>query len=212
MTPRSHGHEPVMLVKTIEQAVSISGHEAWEFVSSLAYAEDVVVQELLRDSQKLVDSVGRKRKVTQQSHVQSQMTGIEGGGVGGASDASAWVHAKNGWNEWFHPPSARTYYHNPSTGMTQWNTPHASVSVVQRTHQQGRLDEAQEQQQHVQKQMQEQTSTRNVTDEEVVVAIRELVVTRPDINAKNIRKILKAVNKFNVSITRIRNVRLRFGI
>ena len=109
------------------------------------YAGDVVVQELLGDPEELVDSICRKRKVVQQSQPQRQVAGVGGGGAGGASDSLEWVHAKNGWNEWVTQPSGRTYYHNPSTGTMQWNTLYASVSVVQRTHQQERLEEVQEQ-------------------------------------------------------------------
>ena len=171
-----------------------------------------MVQELMGDPEKLVDSVCRKRKVTQQSQPQRQVTGVGGGGVGGAFDASEWVHAKNGWNEWVAQPSGRTYYHNPSTGMTQWNTPHASVSVVQRMHQQERLEEAQEQEQQIQEQLREQTSAHKVTDDLIVVAIREIVVTRPDISSSRVRMILEQVNKFNVSIKRVNDVRLRFQL
>jgi len=72
--------EPVILTNAIHKAASISGHDAWKFVEPLVYAGDVVVQELLGDPEELVDSICRKRKVTQQSQPQRQVVGVEGGG------------------------------------------------------------------------------------------------------------------------------------
>jgi len=121
--------EPVILTNAIQKAASISGHDAWKLVSPLAYAGDGVVQELLGDPQKLVDSIGRKRKVTQQSQPQRQVVEVGGKGEGGRTYSSEWVHANNRWNEWVTQPSGRTYYHNPSTGITRWDIPHGYVSV-----------------------------------------------------------------------------------
>jgi len=72
--------EPVILTNAIHKAASISGHDAWKFVEPLVYAGDVVVQELLGDPEELVDSICRKRKVTQQSQPQRQVVGVEEGG------------------------------------------------------------------------------------------------------------------------------------
>jgi len=79
-------------------------------------------------------------------------------------------------------------------------------------HQQERLEEAQEQEQQIQEQLREQTSAHKVTDDLIVVAIREIVVTRPDISSSRVRMILEQVNKFNVSIKRVNDVRLRFQL
>ena len=187
--------EPVILTNAIQKAASISGHDAWKFVSPLAYAGDVVVQELLGDPQKLIDSIGRKRKVTEQSQPQRQVVEVGGGGEGGGAYSSEWVPANNGWNEWGAQPSGRTYYHNPSTGITQWDKPHGSVSVVQRMQQQERLQEAQEQQQQMQALLREQTRPRKVTDDQIVVAIKEILVTRPDVSSAQVTNTINEVNK-----------------
>jgi len=128
--------EPVILTNVIQKAASISGHDAWMYVSPLAYAVDVVVQELLGDPHKLGDSIGRKRKVTQQSQPQSQVVEVGGRGEGEGAHSSGGFPANNGWNEWVAQHSGRTYYHNPSTGITQWDKPHGFVSVAQRMQQQ----------------------------------------------------------------------------
>ena len=200
------------MTNAIQKEVSILGHDAWQFVLSLAYVGDVVVQELLGDPEKLVDSIDRKRKVTQESQTQRQVVGVGEGGEGGESYSSEWIHAKNGWNEWVDQPSGRTYYHNPSTGMTQWDKPHGSVSVVQRMQHQERLQEAQEQEQQTEAPLRKQARSRKVRDNQIVVALQEIIVTRPDISSSVVTFILNKVNKLSVMQKRVRDLRQRFHL
>jgi len=60
--------------------------------------------------------------------------------------------------------------------------------------------------------LREQARPRNVTDDRIVVAIREIMVTKPDISSRQVHIILKEVNKFFVSLKRVVYLRQRFHL
>jgi len=58
----------------------------------------------------------------------------------------------------------------------------------------------------------EQARPHNVTDDQIVVAIREIMVTKPDISSRQVYIDMKEVNKFVVSLNRDKYLRQRLHL